>query len=266
MSTVISSVQNERIKHLVALRERHQRDADGLMLVEGYAELVLALTASQPSSLFYCPEIVRDRAELRLLEQAGMAGVERVQVTERVFEKIAYRSNPDGWLGVFPLPRRLLTDLHLSATPLLIAAEGIEKPGNLGAILRTADAGAVDALLSCDAITDLGNPNVVRSSKGAVFCVQVVETSAEDCVEWLRARGIAILAATPQAEADYTAVDMRGPIAIAVGAEKPGLSSFMLGHADVLVRIPMLGKVNSLNVSIATALLVYEALKQRRAK
>ena len=264
MPTVITSIQNPRVKHLVALRERRQRDADGLMLVEGYDELTLALATVKPRALFYCPEIVRDSAQLHLLEQASAASVELVQVNERVFEKIAYRANPDGWLGVFPLHRSSLSELRLSPTPLLIIAEGIEKPGNLGAILRTADAAAVDALISCDAVTDLGNPNVVRASKGAVFSVPVVETTVVVCVDWLHAHGIKILAATPQAKNDYTEVDMRGPIAIAVGAEKLGLTPYLLEQADVSVSIPMLGRVNSLNVSIATALLVYEALKQRR--
>lgn len=234
------------------------------MLVEGYDELALALHASKPTALFYCPDLVRKQDQLALLNSVQTEQAEIVQVTERVFEKIAYRANPDGWLGVFPLPRLSLDDIQLSATPLLIVAEGIEKPGNLGAILRTADAAAVDGLISCDPVTDLGNPNVVRASKGAVFCVPVVETSSRECVEWLRARRIKLLAATPQAEVDYIDVDFREPVAIATGAEKPGLSNYLLQSADIAVRIPMLGRVNSLNVSIATALLVYEALKQRR--
>jgi RNA methyltransferase, TrmH family len=264
MPTLITSVQNPRVKHLIALRERHQREADGLMLVEGYDELTLALAARTPHALFYCPDIVRDREQLHVLETANTAGTELVQVNERVFEKIAYRANPDGWLGVFPLMRRSLSEIALSVMPLLIVAEGIEKPGNLGAILRTADAARVDGLISCDPVTDLGNPNVVRASKGALFSVPVVETNATECVAWLKAHDILLLAATPQAQKDYSDEDMRRPIAIVVGAEKPGLTPYMLEHADVTVSIPMLGRVNSLNVSIATALLVYEALKQRR--
>jgi TrmH family RNA methyltransferase len=206
---------------------------------------------------------VRDQAQLALLERIRTMGAELVEVNQRVFEKIAYRDNPDGWLAVFPLAHRTLHGLSLGPTPLIVVVEAIEKPGNLGAILRTADAAGVDALISCDPVTDLGNPNVVRSSKGAVFCVPVAEASARETLDWLRARSIKTLAATPQATRRYTEVDLRGPIAIAVGAEKPGLSRLWLDEADITAQIPMMGRVNSLNVSIAAALLIYEAIKQR---
>ena len=264
MTTLITSPQNPRIKHLVALRDRRQREEDGLMLVEGYDELALALEAGTPQALFYCPAIVRQPNQLHLLDRALQAGAELVEVTERVFEKIAYRENPDGWLAIFPLLHRRLADLALGPNPLIVVVEAIEKPGNLGAILRTADAAGVTALISCDSVTDLGNPNVVRASKGAVFSVPVAEAGTWETLEWLRARGIRTVAATPQATLSYTDADMRGPLAIAVGAEKPGLSRAWLDGADVGVQIPMVGRVNSLNVSIATALLIYEAVKQRR--
>jgi TrmH family RNA methyltransferase len=264
MTTLITSPQNPHIKHLVALRDRRQREADGQMLVEGYDELTLALEAGKPVELFYCPAIVRHPDQLRLLDQARQAGAELVEVTERVFEKIAYRENPDGWLAVFPLIHRRLDELSLGANPLIVVVEAIEKPGNLGAILRTADAAGVNALISCDPVTDLGNPNVVRASKGAVFSVPVAEAGTAETLAWLHAHGIRTIAATPQARLSYTEVDMRGPVAIAVGAEKPGLSSAWLDGADYGVLIPMVGRVNSLNVSIASALLIYEAIKQRR--
>jgi TrmH family RNA methyltransferase len=264
MPTVISSTQNPRIKHLVALRDRRQREADGLMLVEGYAELSLALEAGKPVALYYCPEIVRHPDQLQLLDQARQVGAELVEVSERVFEKVAYRENPDGWLAEFPLLHRRLDELSLGPNPLIVVVEAIEKPGNLGAILRTADAAGVNALISCDPVTDLGNPNVVRASKGAVFSVPVAEAGTWETLAWLRARGIRTIAATPQATLSYTDVDMRAPTAIAVGAEKPGLSRTWLEGADVGVLIPMVGRVNSLNVSIASALLIYEAIKQRR--
>ncbi len=169
-----------------------------------------------------------------------------------------------GWRSAIPSLR--VSPISASVTvPFLIVAEAVEKPGNLGAMLRTADAVGVDAVLAAAPITDWGNPNIVRASKGAVFSVPVAAASTTETLDWLRERGIAIVAATPAATALYTDVDLRGPIAIAVGAEKHGLSDSFLAAADIHVRIPMWGRVNSLNVSIATALLAYEALRQRHA-
>jgi RNA methyltransferase, TrmH family len=253
----ITSLQNPRIKQIVKLRDdKKQRQRDGLMLVEGYDEISLALTAGyMPRTLFTAPELV-DR-ELTVL------ATETLTVSPAVFEKMSYRENPDGWLAVFPIPRRSLDDLHLSGSPLIIVAESVEKPGNLGAILRTADAANVDAVLVCDPRLDTYSPNAVRASRGTIFTVPVIETKSAQALVYLQRRGIRILAATPSAEAEYTGQDLRGPLAVAVGTEDEGLSELWLQQADVKVRIPMLGKVNSLNVSIATALIIYEALRQR---
>jgi len=253
----ITSLQNPRIKHLVKLREdKKQRQHDGLMLVEGWDEINLALSAGyKPQTIFTAPELAS--------RQINLPSAESITVNRAVFEKIAYRENPDGWLGVFPIPRVTLNNLKLRAAPLLIAAESIEKPGNLGAILRTADAAGVDALLVCDPRVDIYNPNVIRASRGALFSVQTVETSNEDALRFLRQRGIRVAAATPQAEAEFTRQDLRGPLAVAVGTEDEGLTDFWLSRAEVKIKIPMTGKVNSLNVSIATALIVYEAVRQR---
>ena len=180
-----------------------------------------------------------------------------------VFEKISYRDNPDGWIAVFPTPRRSLQDLRLAKEPLVIVAELVDKPGNLGAILRTADAAGVDAVIVCDPRVDLYGPNVVRASRGTVFTVPTVEASNAETLDFLRTHGMRILAATPSAETVYTREDLRGAVAIAVGTEDEGLTEFWLSNADAKVLIPMLGKVNSLNVSIATALIVYEAVRQR---
>ncbi len=260
---MITSLQNPRIKSVVALREHRKRDRAGLFLVEGYEELSLALTSgAQPTEVYYCPALFRDPEQVKLLDQAGHA--ELVEVGERVFEKIAYRDNPDGWLATFPLPRHSLDDVRLSATPFVIVAEAVEKPGNLGAILRTADAAAVDALISCDPLTDWGNPNVVRASKGALFTVQTGDATSADAISWLRQHGIQIIAATPQAVTRYDHADLRGPVAITVGTEKHGLSRDWLDQADIAVSIPMFGRVNSLNVSTATALLIYEVVRQRK--
>src|SRR5574341_745714 len=257
--TDITSLQNPRIKHIVKLREnRRQRQQDGLMLVEGWDEIRLALSGGhQPQTLLTAPELTA--RQIRGVE------AEIITVNRAVFEKISFRENPDGWLGVFPIPQISLDHLELSQTPLLIVAESIEKPGNLGAILRTADAAKVDALLVCDPRVDLYNPNVVRASRGALFTVPTVETSNAQALEFLQARSIKILAASPQAEAEYTQQDLRGPTAIVVGTEDEGLSEFWQNQADAKIRIPMRGKVNSLNVSTAAALIIYEALRQRGA-
>lgn len=262
--TLITSIHNPRVKHLLALRDRRERAQAGQMLVEGYDELALALACgARPIELYYCPALMRDPAQARLLARAQQAGAELIELNERVFDKVAYRDGPDGWLAIFPLLRRGLADLTLSACPLLLVAEAVEKPGNLGAMLRTADAAGVDALISCAPNTDLGNPNVVRSSKGALFSVPVAEAGSDETIAWLKQRGIVIAAAAPAGEIDFDQAALSGPLAIAVGAEKDGLSDAWLRQADLRVRIPMQGRVNSLNVSIAAALLVYEARRQR---
>jgi len=261
---MISSPQNPKIKHAVKLRERRQREREGLMLVEGHDELSLALASGvRPQTLFYCPSFVGATKPEGLLEQAREAGAELIEVSPAVFEKMAYRQNPDGWLAVIPALRRRLDDLSLGANPLLVVAEAIEKPGNLGAILRSADAAGATGLIICDPTTDLANPNVVRSSRGTLFSVRVAEAGGAETIAWLRARGIRLVAATPQAHLVYTEADWRGPAAIAVGAEDEGLSRAWLEQADIAVRIPMLGRVNSLNVATAATLLLYEAVRQR---
>ena len=234
------------------------------MRVEGYEELVLALdSGARPVALFFCPELFHEPARAELLERVRQTGAELFEVSERVFQKIAYRENPDGWLATFPALRSTLDDLRLGAQPFVVVAEAVEKPGNLGAMLRTVDAAGADALIAAAPITDWGNPNVIRASKGAVFSVPVAEAGSEQTVAWLRERGIQIVATTPQATTLYTRVDLRGPVAIAVGSEKYGLSETWLRAADVAVRIPMVGRVNSLNVATATALLIYEVVRQR---
>jgi TrmH family RNA methyltransferase len=256
----ITSLQNPKIKHIVKLREdKRQRQRDGLMLVEGRDELSLALGCGLvPQTILTAPEL--DPVPISFSQP------EVVTVTRAVFEKVSYRDNPDGWLGIFPIPKTSLTDLKLSQSPLVIVAESVEKPGNLGAILRTADAAQVDALLVCDPRVDLWNPNVIRASRGAVFSVPTVTVDSPSALDWLRAHKIQILAATPSAEVFYTAVDLSQPTAIAVGAEDEGLTHFWMDNADLNVLIPMMGRVNSLNVSIATALITYEAVRQRNAR
>jgi TrmH family RNA methyltransferase len=253
----ITSPQNPRVKYVVRLRDdKRQRQKDGLMLVEGFDEIQLALSAGyKPQTVLTAPELVS--------RQIDEVSAESITVHRPVFEKMSYRQNPDGWLAVFPIPRISLDNLKLGPPPLMIVAESIEKPGNLGAILRTADAAKVDALLICDPRVDAYSPNVVRASRGAIFTVPVIETSSAQAAVFLQRNGIRILAATPSAKDEFTRQDLRGPLAVAVGTEDEGLSEFWLSQADVRVRIPMMGKVNSLNVSVSTALIIYEAIRQR---
>jgi len=264
---IITSPQNPKIKQAIRLNERRQREREGLMLVEGFDELSLALESGvRLQTLFYCPALFRGNAE-ELLAHIQATGAELIEVSPPVFEKMAYRENPDGWLAFVPTQslHRHLSDLALGENPLLVVAEAVEKPGNLGAILRSADAAGVHALLLCDPTTDLSNPNVVRSSRGTLFSLPVVEAQKDEAMRWLRERGIKLIAATPQADLIYTQADLRGPSAIAVGTEKEGLSQTWLEQADVAVRIPMRGRVNSLNVATATTLLLYEAVRQRNS-
>jgi TrmH family RNA methyltransferase len=254
----ITSLQNPRVRHIVKLRDdKKQRQNDGLMLVEGYDEIMMAISAGhKPQTLLSSPDIASRQIE-------GVS-TETITVNRAVFEKISYRDNPDGWMGIFPIPNTSLNDLKLSDPPLVIVAESIEKPGNLGAMLRTADAAGVDALLVCDPRVDLWNPNVVRASRGTVFSVPVLECDNASALEWLKTRKMRVLAATPSADVMYSDVDLREPTAIAVGTEDEGLTDFWMSNADVKVKIPMMGKVNSLNVSVSTALIVYEAVRQRK--
>ena len=257
----ITSPQNARVKHIVKLREdKRQRQKDGLMLVEGYDEIQFAVSAGhEPQTLLSSPELVSRRL--------NFSATENLTVSRAVFEKMSFRDNPDGWLAVFPIPKTILESSSLLAgteNPLVIVAESVEKPGNLGAILRTADAAGVDALLVCDPRADPWNPNVVRASRGTVFSVPVVECENASALEWLKAHKIQVIAATPSAGADYSEVDMNGPTAIAVGTEDVGLTDFWMENADTKVKIPMMGRVNSLNVSVSTALIVYEAVRQRK--
>ena len=256
----ITSLQNPKIKYIVKLREdKRQRQKDGVMLVEGYDELTLALSSGlKPQALLTAPELV--------FRSIDIPPTNVTTVTRAVFDKISYRDNPDGWLGIFHIPKISLEDLRMSEMPLVIVAESVEKPGNLGAILRTADAAHVDALLVCDPRVDLWNPNVVRASRGAVFTVPTVEVDSPTALIWLRSNKMRVLAATPSAEVSYTSIDLNQPIAIAVGTEDDGLTDFWMQNADIKVLIPMMGKVNSLNVSIATALITYEAVRQRSGK
>lgn len=261
----LTSTHNPRVRAALALRERRARDREGRTLVEGHDELLLALESGAAlGDLFYCPALYSADDPQSLLDRATARGARLVEVNRRVFERLAYREHPDGLLAVAEVPRRSLADLALSDNPLIVIAESLEKPGNLGAILRTADAAGVDALIACDSVTDWGNPNVVRASKGTVFSVQTAEARTDEAIDWLRARGIAILAATPSATRLYYDAEMRESVALVVGAERQGLSSGWLARREERTLVPMRGRANSLNVATVAALLMYEAVRQRR--
>lgn len=263
MTLRISSLQNPRIKAVARLRERRERDSSGRMLIEGSDELALALDCGlRPEELYYAPDVA-NAIELDLVARCAELGTALVEVTRAVLEKLAYREHPGALLAVAAVPNCRLSDLHLPPQPLLVIAEALEKPGNLGAILRSADAAGADAVIVCDGRTDLFNPNVVRASKGTIFRVPVAQGTAGELFPWLAERGIRVAAATPSATADFWATDLSGALALAVGTEREGLSAAWLQRAEMQVRIPMRGQVNSLNVAQATTLLLYEALRQR---
>lgn len=254
----ITSLQNPRVKHIAKLRDdAHQRKLDGLMLVEGLDEINLARGAGhQPLTILTATDLVR--------QALGPSGAELLDITPAIFKKLSFRENPDGWLAVFRVPTAKLADLRLDSDPLLIVVESVEKPGNLGAILRTCDAAGIDGVIVCDPRADIYGPNVVRASRGTVFTVPMAVATGDEVRNFLRERGIRIAAASPAAEAVYTRQDLRGPLAIAVGTEDRGLSEAWMTEADVVLQIPMRGKINSLNVSVAAALLLFEAVRQRR--
>ncbi len=273
---LISSLQNPRVKQLVKLRDRRPRDEAGVFLIEGYRQIRRALDKAIPlSELYVCPEwYPGDQGnEPALIADAQAAGAKVFQLSRDAFAKVAYRERPDGLLAVAPQWRKTLADLDtLLATktaaaparaPFLLVVEAIEKPGNLGTILRSADAAGTDALIVCDPVTDLFNPNVVRASTGVLFSVPVIIASSEEVREWLRARGIRAVATTPSATALHTDTDLRGPLAIVMGSEQYGLSDYWLREADARVRIPMAGQADSLNVAMATIITLFEAVRQR---
>ncbi|WP_253778820.1 TrmH family RNA methyltransferase [Goodfellowiella coeruleoviolacea] len=261
----LTSTSNPRIKALIGLRRRRAREQAGVSLVEGYEELVLALDAGVvPQSLYYCPALMSTSDQLDTVDRVSALGTTVFRLSRPVFEKAAYRESPDGWLAVVPAVPTGLAELRIAANPLLLVGEAVEKPGNLGAMLRTADAVGVDAVIASQPVTDWGNPNVVRASKGTIFTVPVASAPTAEVLPWLRDRAVSVVAATPDTDTEYTDVDFTGPTAVVVGTEKHGLTDEWLDRADARVRIPMLGRVNSLNVATSAAIILYEALRQRR--
>lgn len=259
----ISSLQNPRIKQIIQLSKSKERKTQGLFVVEGAREIGLALTAGYiPEVLYVCNSIFQKSAYSTLLDQIPDQKI--TEISEAVFQKVAYREGSDGLIGLFKLKPNGLKDLCLdSDKPFIIVLEAVEKPGNLGAILRTADAAKVDAVIICDPMTDLYNPNVIRSSVGCIFTVPIAICDSETCKKWLQKNAIKSYAAELKATKWYYECDFSSSTAIIMGTEADGLTAFWLDNANDRIKIPMRGAIDSLNVSVSTAILTYEALRQR---
>lgn len=260
----IRSATNDRVKRVVRLqRDSTSRREAGLTIVEGRREFERAVENGwRPVEVYVAPDVAGDAADV-IVRLAERSGAPVTWVSGVAFRKMSYREGPDGLLAVGPLPGRHLDEIVLSEKPFLLVVEGVEKPGNLGALLRTADGAGVDAVIVCDPGTDLGNPNAVRASLGTVLYLPVAMASPTEAVEWLCRQGIPLVVASPNASSIYADIDLTGPVALAVGAEDAGLSCELLAAGDRAVRIPMNGRNDSLNVSVSAAVLLYEVVRQR---
>ena len=260
----ITSLKNDKIKQTFKLRERKYRDKFGLTLLEGYRELSRASEYGMDlKECFFCPEMFLGENEYTLLENLASKGVRIYQVTTAILRKLAYRERPEGLIATATITDHSLENLPVKENAFYLVAEAIEKPGNLGSILRSADAAGVDGLILCDKTTDIYNPNVIRASTGALFSVPMAVCTSEEALAWLKKNNIKTLAATPHTDYVYTDVDLTQSVAIAVGTEQHGLSPLWMDSADLKVVIPMLGKIDSLNVATATTILLYETARQR---
>lgn len=263
----ITSLQNPQLKGAIKLQNRGERDDTGLFLIEGYRELRRAFDGGVTIlKLFICPDLFLGENEEDLIEEIESTGGAVFDCTPSVFNKLCYRDRPDGLVAVGVQMKLSLGSLKglLKPNPLLIIAEGIEKPGNLGSIIRSADGVGADAVIVCDRCTDIYNPNVVRASVGTLFTLPVIEADGGQAFLWLQQHKIQIVATTPAAKMEFTDADLRGPVAIVVGTEQIGLSEMWLKASDIRVSIPMKGVADSLNVATATTLLLYEVLRQRK--
>lgn len=264
MEEIITSVQNPKVKQLLALQQKSSlRRESGLFVVEGVRELEHCVNAGyELDTVFYCREILPS-GKIPAGQDNGR--VRTVCLSRPVYEKVAYREGTEGVIAEVRSRFRTLDSLELPANPLIVVLEAVEKPGNLGAVLRSADAAGADAVFVCDPLTDIYNPNLIRASLGAVFSVPVVCCSSEEAIGFLKNRGIGILTAQLQDSELYYDTPMTAGTALVMGTESTGLTSIWRQAADVHIRIPMLGKLDSLNVSVSTAILLFEAVRQRNA-
>ena len=269
---LITSVQNPKVKHVALLQQKSsERRRTGLFVVEGQREIGHCMEAGlEIDSLFCCPQLLQDGGlELNTqhstlnTQHSTLNTITSYEVTPAVYEKMAYRGSTEGMLAVVRSRPATLDGLTLSEHPLIVVLERVEKPGNLGAVLRSADAAQADAVIVCDPLTDLYNPNLIRSSIGAIFSVPCVACTSEACISFLKAHGIRILTAQLQDSHLYYDTDMCQGTAIVMGTESTGLTDTWRQAADAHIRIPMLGRLDSLNVSVSAAILLFEAVRQR---
>ena len=261
----VSSRQNPRFKAALALRDPRERRARRRILVDGAREIGRALDAGVPLvEAWVAPERVRSEAARALLPRLA-AGGEIIETTAELLARLAYGERDEGIVVVLEMPVTELDQLQLPARPLVAVVEGVEKPGNLGALLRSADGAGVDAVIVVDAVSDTWNPNAIRASLGTIFSLPLATCSAAEALEYLRGQRISILAARVEGATAYDAADLTLPLALVVGAETSGLSAAWSGDGVTAISIPMLGLADSLNVSASAAVLFYEARRQRRA-
>ena len=280
MTERITSAQNPKFRNLLLLQEKSRaRREQGLFVVEGRRELQHCLEGGfRVKTLFICPEVMnagsegvslpwaekRVNAPGRDTPSEGIVSV--IEIPAELYRKAAYRESTEGLIAEVYTRERRLEDLQLGENPLVVVLESVEKPGNLGAVLRSADAAGADAVLVADPLTDLYNPNLIRASLGGVFTTQVAAAPTEEMIPWLKTRGFRILTAQLQDSEWYYRTPMTGPTALVMGTESTGLSTAWREAAAAHIRIPMLGKLDSLNVSVSAAILLYEAVRQRNAK
>ena len=271
---VITSAQNAKIKLLLELQEKSKtRRKEGLFVVEGRRELLHCIEAGYaPQTVFFCPEIISnaDRQEIEnaiiaQCEKTGSKAPMGIEIPQQLYDKVAYRGGTEGVIAELHCKGMSLEALRLKENPLIVVLESVEKPGNLGAVLRSADAAGVDAVIVCDPLTDMYNPNLIRSSIGAIFTVPVATAQSDETIAWLKEKGIKICTAQLQDSKWYYDTDMKGGTAIVMGTEATGLTTAWRMAADGHIKIPMLGRLDSLNVSVSAAILMYEAVRQRNS-
>jgi TrmH family RNA methyltransferase len=261
---ILTSLANPRIKAALGLRERRDRDRTGRTLVDGAREVRRAIDAGAVvEEVFICEPLLGGDDARVALDRLRTNSTTIESVNETVFARLAFGDRAEGIVAVVRIPSLALARLILPAEPLVIVIEGVEKPGNVGAVLRSVDGAGADALIAADARTDLFNPNAIRASAGTIFSVPVAAASTTEVLPWLGEQGLRIVTARVDAERVYTDADLTGPLAIALGAEAEGLSSSWAGPGFEAVRLPMLGIADSLNISVSAAILLYEARRQR---
>ena len=266
-SLMITSTANPRIKAASALRDRGARAETGFTVVDGAREVRRALEAGVTAvEAFVCEPLLAGEDARFALDRLIADGIQWSSVSETVFERVAFGGRAEGLVVVVRAPSTELDDLTLPAEPLLLVIEGVEKPGNIGAVMRTADGAGVDAVIAASPATDVYNPNAIRASAGTIFGLPIATATSGEVLAWLRARGIPVVTTRVDASLPYTEVSLTGPVAIILGGEAEGLTADWTGDDITAVRIPMAGAADSLNVSISAAILAYEARRQRDSR